>query len=174
MTTFIRRFASPLGDLIAAVNDADELLCLAFVNEDGDLPGRERDRLAAPFVWCGRRAQPVVDQVREYFFEGRQIFEVALASQGTDFQRRVWLELQRVPYGSTTTYSELASRIAPGAARAVGRANATNPVAIIVPCHRVIGVSGALTGYAGGMDRKARLLQLEGALPGSLEFPPLL
>jgi methylated-DNA-[protein]-cysteine S-methyltransferase len=81
---------------------------------------------------------------------------------GSTFQRQVWAQLQQVPFGSTVTYGQLAAALGrPGAARAVGRANATNPIAIIVPCHRVIGSSGQLTGYGGGLDAKRRLLDLE-------------
>ena len=86
---------------------------------------------------------------------------------GTPFQRRVWVELRRIPRGQTVTYAELAARIgAPGAARAVGAAVARNPVSIVVPCHRVVGADGSLTGYAGGTERKRALLELEGARAG--------
>jgi len=99
----------------------------------------------------------------EDFFAGRRLdFDVPLAPEGTDFQKRVWAELRRIPFGETISYAELARRIGrPGAARAVGRANATNPIAVIVPCHRVIGADGSLTGYAGGLDLKQKLLAWE-------------
>ena len=85
-----------------------------------------------------------------------------MAPRGTEFQKRVWSELVRVPYGETVSYAELAKRAgSPGAARAVGRANATNPIAIVVPCHRVIGADGSLTGYAYGVELKRGLLDLE-------------
>jgi methylated-DNA-[protein]-cysteine S-methyltransferase len=87
-----------------------------------------------------------------------------LAPRGTAFQRRVWDELVRIPYGETLSYHQLATRVGnPAATRAVARANATNPIAIVVPCHRVIGADGSLTGYGGGLDRKRLLLELEGA-----------
>lgn len=101
-------------------------------------------------------------QLNEYLDGRRQTFDLPLAPDGTDFQKQVWAELVRIPYGETISYAELARRIGkPGAARAVGRANATNPIAIVVPCHRVIGASGTLTGYAYGMEMKSRLLDLE-------------
>jgi methylated-DNA-[protein]-cysteine S-methyltransferase len=99
----------------------------------------------------------------EAYFDGRLTrFELPLRLEGTEFQRRVWDALLQIPYGETASYGEIAGRIgAPGAARAVGLANGRNPVGIIVPCHRVIGSDGSLTGYGGGLDRKLTLLQLE-------------
>ena len=104
----------------------------------------------------------VVDQLEAYFAGSRETFDVPLDLQGTDFQRRVWAGLLEIPYGETMSYGELARRVArPGASRAVGLANGRNPVAIIVPCHRVIGADGTLTGYGGGLDRKVWLLDHE-------------
>lgn len=101
-------------------------------------------------------------QLAEYFQGARQDFEVALDAGGTPWQRRVWEALRGIPYGETTSYGALARQLdSAGAARAVGAANGSNPIWIIVPCHRVIGASGALTGYAGGLTRKHRLLELE-------------
>lgn len=106
----------------------------------------------------------------EYFAGRRRDFDVPLALAGTDFQHRVWRQLQRVPFGETLTYDELAHRAgSPGASRAAGQANGSNPVAIVVPCHRVIRASGETGGYAGGPDRKRRLLELEaGSAQGTL------
>jgi methylated-DNA-[protein]-cysteine S-methyltransferase len=88
-----------------------------------------------------------------------------MAPGGTPFQRRVWDEIRRIPYGETLSYAELARRAgAPGSARAAGAATGRNPLSIVVPCHRVIAIGGSLTGYAGGLERKARLLEIEGAL----------
>jgi methylated-DNA-[protein]-cysteine S-methyltransferase len=103
--------------------------------------------------------------LKEYFAGERTKFDVPLALSGTPFQRRVWTALQDIPYGETTTYGELAASLGlvPGASRAVGLANGKNPVSIIVPCHRVIGSTGSLTGYGGGLDRKQRLLDHERA-----------
>lgn len=104
----------------------------------------------------------VARQLQEYQDGSRREFTLPLAPDGSAFQHRVWAELCRIPYGSTISYGELARRVGDvGAARAVGRANATNPIALIVPCHRVIGSDGKLTGYAGGLPLKAALLQFE-------------
>jgi methylated-DNA-[protein]-cysteine S-methyltransferase len=101
-------------------------------------------------------------QLSEYFDGERDEFDVPLGMTGTPFQRRVWQALQRIPYGETTTYGELARRLGrPSASRAVGLANGRNPIAVIVPCHRVIGSDGSLTGYGGGVERKRLLLELE-------------
>jgi methylated-DNA-[protein]-cysteine S-methyltransferase len=103
-----------------------------------------------------------VDQLNAYFAGGLVDFDVDLDLRGTEFQQRVWKALLTIPYGETRSYGEIAEHVgAPGAARAVGLANGHNPVAIIVPCHRVIGASGHLTGYGGGLDRKQALLELE-------------
>jgi methylated-DNA-[protein]-cysteine S-methyltransferase len=103
-------------------------------------------------------------QLGAYFAGGLRRFELPLAPRGTDFQLSVWDALLEVPYGATTTYSELAAAIGrPSACRAVGAANGRNPLAVIVPCHRVIGAAGALTGYGGGLERKRVLLALEAA-----------
>jgi methylated-DNA-[protein]-cysteine S-methyltransferase len=104
----------------------------------------------------------VVRQLDEYFAGARTAFDLPLAPRGTPFQRRVWEELARIPFGATVTYGELAARVGhPGAARAVGAAVARNPISIVVPCHRVVGADGTLTGYAGGVARKAYLLAHE-------------
>jgi methylated-DNA-[protein]-cysteine S-methyltransferase len=103
-------------------------------------------------------------QLDQYFAAKRKAFDVPLAPKGTPFQQRVWLALQRIPYGVTCSYGALAAAIGqPNASRAVGLANGKNPIAIIVPCHRVIGADGSLTGYGGGMERKRFLLGLETA-----------
>jgi methylated-DNA-[protein]-cysteine S-methyltransferase len=110
------------------------------------------------------------DQLTEYFAGRRTEFDLPLHFAGTEFQRRVWAELRAVPYGETVTYGELAERLGrPTAARAVGLANGKNPISIIVPCHRVLGASGQLTGYAGGLPRKRYLLDFEQGLvnPGT-------
>jgi methylated-DNA-[protein]-cysteine S-methyltransferase len=102
------------------------------------------------------------EQLAEYFAGERTVFELPLAPAGTPFQQRVWAALREIPYGETCSYGELADHIGrPGAARAVGLANGKNPLGIIVPCHRVIGANGDLTGYGGGLDRKRNLLAME-------------
>jgi methylated-DNA-[protein]-cysteine S-methyltransferase len=114
-----------------------------------------------------RVADPVLDaaehQLAEYFAGTRTEFDLPLASEGTEFQKKVWAELRRIPYGETATYGDIAKRLGyePVISRAVGVANASNPLPIVVPCHRVIGSDGKLTGYAGGIERKQALLELE-------------
>jgi methylated-DNA-[protein]-cysteine S-methyltransferase len=104
----------------------------------------------------------VVEQLEEYFAGDRTEFDVELDLVGTAFQRRVWAALLTIPYAETRSYGEIAEQIgSPGAFRAVGLANGHNPIGIIVPCHRVIGANGSLTGYGGGLDRKRALLDLE-------------
>ena len=116
---------------------------------------------------CSSSAPPFAEaeaQLQAYFAGELERFELPLAARGTEFQRSVWDALAEIPYGGTTSYSELAARIGrPGACRAVGAANGRNPLPVIVPCHRVIGAAGALTGYGGGLERKRHLLALEGA-----------
>lgn len=103
-----------------------------------------------------------VSQLARYFAGELTDFDLPVALEGTEFQRQVWAALQTIPYGETRSYGEIAAAIGrPGASRAVGLANGHNPISIIVPCHRVIGASGDLTGYGGGIDRKRALLQLE-------------
>lgn len=104
------------------------------------------------------------EELRAYFAGGLRAFSVPLDMQGTEFQRSVWNQLTKIPYGETRSYAQVAEAVRrPKAVRAVGAANGSNPVAIIVPCHRVIGSSGKLTGYGGGLPMKKRLLELEGA-----------
>jgi methylated-DNA-[protein]-cysteine S-methyltransferase len=105
------------------------------------------------------------EQLGEYFAGTRRTFEIPLEASGTEFEHRVWDLLRAIPYGSTTSYGALARRLGdPSQARAVGAANGKNPIPIIVPCHRVIGANGDLTGFGGGLERKRWLLQHEGAL----------
>jgi methylated-DNA-[protein]-cysteine S-methyltransferase len=128
------------------------------------------DDTAAPFP-------ATRDQLTAYFAGDRTTFDLPLALHGTDFQRRVWAALLTIPYGTTTSYGELARRLGnPNGSRAVGLANGQNPVAIIVPCHRVIGADGKLTGYGGGLPRKAALLDFEFGvrLQGGGAFPALM
>jgi methylated-DNA-[protein]-cysteine S-methyltransferase len=111
-----------------------------------------------------------VRQLTEYFAGHRREFDLPLRLQGTVFQQRVWRQLTEIPYGETWSYGELAKRInKPGASRAVGLANGRNPISILVPCHRVIGADGSLTGYGGGLERKRWLLAHEGG-PGELDL----
>jgi methylated-DNA-[protein]-cysteine S-methyltransferase len=148
---------SPIGPLTIAVDDAGRLTELSF-GLDG-----ERHRNEPPAGADRRAALAAAAQLREYFAGTRRTFDVPLALRGTEFQRAVWSALVAIPYGETITYAELARRIGrPSAIRAVGAANGANPVPVIVPCHRVIGANGTLTGYGGGIERKQWLLALEG------------
>jgi methylated-DNA-[protein]-cysteine S-methyltransferase len=118
--------------------------------------GWTEDAAAAPLA-------AAIRQLSEYFAGSRRVFDLPLRMQGTLFQQRVWRQLAEIPYGTTWSYGELAKRIDnPSASRAVGLANGRNPISILVPCHRVIGADGSLTGYGGGLDRKRWLLAHEG------------
>lgn len=155
MDTIFTTFASPIGELLAVARGG-ALVRLSMQAAPHPIaldPGWRRDD--------GAFAE-LRTQFDQYFAGQRRAFELDLAPAGTPFQRRVWDALLEIPYGETESYGELARRVgAPGAARAVGAANGENPIAIIVPCHRVIGASGRLTGYGGGLERKRLLLELE-------------
>ena len=154
MPQFAATLETPIGPLSATVDEEGRLVRLAFPGE-GAVPAGAVDDAG--------RCAAVFAQLREYLAGARRDFTVALAPRGTEWQRRVWEELARIPYGTTISYRELATRVGnPSACRAVARANATNPIPIIVPCHRVIGADGSLTGYGGGIERKRFLLELEG------------
>ena len=143
-------FETPIGPLRATADD-DALYELHFTAER--LPGQAR----SPVL------HRTIAQLNEYFAGTRRDFDVPLKPRGTSFQLAVWNELCRIPYGHTVTYSEIAQRIGrPAAIRAVGAANGANPIPVIVPCHRVIGSNGTLTGYGGGIEKKQWLLALEG------------
>jgi methylated-DNA-[protein]-cysteine S-methyltransferase len=144
---------SPVG-VLRVVSDGQALTSLMF--DPPAEPVGERDD-AHPVLAEART------QLEAYFAGDRKDFDLPLAASGTPFQQRVWAALRDVGYGETATYGEIARRLGlpPGASRAVGAANGRNPIAIVVPCHRVIGSNGTLTGYAGGLARKERLLSLE-------------
>jgi methylated-DNA-[protein]-cysteine S-methyltransferase len=145
--------SSPIGGLVL-VGDGESLTRLDF-DPAHVQPGWRLE----PGVFAEAR-----DQLDAYFAGELRTFDLPLAPVGTPFQRQVWDALADIPYGETTSYGELAESIGrPGSARAVGAANGRNPIAIVVPCHRVIGADRTLTGYAGGLDAKRTLLALEGA-----------
>lgn len=149
-----RTMDSPVG-LLTLAGRAGRLQHLRMVDQtyEPDRVGWEEDDSAF--------ADAVI-QLREYFGGERREFELDLDMAGTPFQRRVWEALLTIPYGETRSYGQIAEQIdAPGAFRAVGLANGHNPIGIIVPCHRVIGANGSLTGYGGGLDRKRMLLGME-------------
>ena len=141
---------------------------LTLVATDGALSGlyMDRQRYRPPPQTVGERNgapfREVIDQLTEYVAGRRREFTVPVRLTGTPFQRTVWAALREIPYGGTMSYSELALSIGrPAAARAVGLANGKNPISIIVPCHRVVGATGSLTGYGGGLPRKQYLLDFE-------------
>ncbi len=159
MTHYSHRMSSPIGDLGLVVNDAGRLVRIAFLSNGETLERRAGEEL----IDEPARTAHIERQLAEYFAGERASFDLELAPEGTDFQKQVWNDLLDIPAGQTRTYSEIARRLGkPGAARAVGRANATNPIPIVVPCHRVIGADGTLTGYAGGLPIKRSLLAIEG------------
>jgi methylated-DNA-[protein]-cysteine S-methyltransferase len=146
---------SPIGTLLLAA-DANGLQQILFSTDGRPArpnPAWEEDATALA---------EVVRQLKAYFAGELETFELSLAPQGTPFQQKVWGELCKIPYGETISYGELARRIGnPNASRAVGLANGSNPISIVIPCHRVIGANGKLTGYGGGLPIKEKLLALE-------------
>jgi O-6-methylguanine DNA methyltransferase len=157
-TIYYSRVSSPVGLLLLAVSERG-LVALEF----------GCGRIAAGGVESDEKTAPCVRQLNEYFAGRRRRFDLPLDLRGTDFQKRCWRELLKIPYGETRSYADIARAIGnPAAVRAVGLANGQNPVAIVVPCHRVIGSDGSLTGYGGGLEIKRKLLELEGARSGVL------
>jgi len=143
------RFNTPFGPAWASVDDNGAVTEFYFGKGDGE----------------GGHNTVVAKQIEDFFAGKRQSFDFPLAPKGTGFQKRVWEELCRIPFGETISYGELARRIGnPAASRAVGHANGQNPISLIVPCHRVIGSNGKLTGYGGGLDLKEKLLAWERAV----------
>jgi methylated-DNA-[protein]-cysteine S-methyltransferase len=161
-------YDSPLGQILLVASD-EALTGLHFVGEKY-YPAIAADWQRQPKAKHIVRARK---QLAEYFAGKRKAFDLMVDPAGTTFQRGVWRALQRIPYGVTTNYGALARRIGkPTASRAVGAANGRNPISIVIPCHRVIGVNGDLTGYAGGVDRKAALLRLEAESAGEFQLTP--
>ncbi|MFE0098807.1 methylated-DNA--[protein]-cysteine S-methyltransferase [Streptomyces sp. NPDC059009] len=147
---------SPYGPLTLVATDGT--LSGLYMTDQRHRPPEETfgDRDPAPFG-------EAIRQLEAYFAGELTDFDLELRLDGTPFQRSVWRRLQQIPYGETRTYGELAEALGkPGASRAVGLANGKNPIGVIVPCHRVVGANGSLTGYGGGLDRKQRLLEFEG------------
>lgn len=159
-TVFHTRIDSPIGALL--LTSDGEALTGVFMEEHrhGPRPDDGWRRDGAPFAAAR-------EQLAAYFAGERTGFELPLAPSGTAFQRRVWEELRRIPFGETISYAELARRVGdPRAVRAVGGANGRNPLSVVVPCHRVIGADGSLTGYGGGIERKRWLLGHEARFRG--------
>jgi len=160
-----RAFDTPLDRMVTAVDGDGAVLLLEFLN------GRSPQALVAPLgpnlEWTTAGCAEVVEAVTAWFQGRREALEgLRIRPAGSLFQLLVWSEVRKVPYGATSSYGEIAARIGrPGAARAVGRANASNPVCLAVPCHRIVGADGSLTGYGGGLATKAALLDLEAGRP---------
>ncbi|MEZ5773911.1 MAG: methylated-DNA--[protein]-cysteine S-methyltransferase [Hyphomicrobiaceae bacterium] len=152
------RVASPIGEMVAVVDEAGGLVYLDFVEKTGPTPAPEADLWnGRPVRWDDAAIGAVEGEIGAYFAGRLRVFSVPVHPFGNEFERTVWDALVRIPYGETISYGELARRVGrPGAARAVGRANGRNPVAVVVPCHRVIGADGRLTGYSGGTERRRR------------------
>jgi methylated-DNA-[protein]-cysteine S-methyltransferase len=166
MPTTFARIASPIGELVLTASDTGLIGVYFPTSRHGPPPLENADwveddgrRPASPILARARR------QLEEYFAGTRTTFDVPLAPTGTPFEQRVWEALRAIPYGTTTSYGVLARQLGdPRATRAVGAANGRNPIPIIVPCHRVVGARGELTGFGGGIDRKRWLLEHEGVL----------
>lgn len=160
MTILHTRVDSPVGPLLLAASDAG-LHAIEFPESRHPLKrGPDWREGRHPLLRQAHR------QLDAYFAGERRGFDLPLAPAGTAFQRHVWRTLATIPYGTTISYATLAARIGrPGASRAVGAANGRNPLPIVLPCHRVVGADGALTGFGGGLPTKRFLLELEGALP---------
>ncbi len=151
------RIATPLGGILAAAEQG-AIIGLWFEGQKyfPDI-SRWRENAASPLIVRCRK------QLDEYFAGKRNRFDLPLAPHGTTYQQRIWREIAAIPFGKTLTYAELAKRAGNGeAARAAGAATGRNPLSIVIPCHRVVGAKGALIGYAGGLDRKTKLLGFEG------------
>jgi methylated-DNA-[protein]-cysteine S-methyltransferase len=150
---------SPLGNMLLVADASGEALGGIYLEQQKYFPDDTSG-------WNESNGLPVfrkaIAQLQEYFAGARTVFDLPLAAEGTPFQRDVWTAIGAVPFGATITYGELARRIGrPSAVRAAGAATGRNPLTIVIPCHRIVGSSGALTGYAGGLDRKRALLTLE-------------
>ena len=154
----IAYYNSPVGDILIESKD-EKIACVSFVDT------RKHEQYLTPAI------EQCLTELDEYFFHGRKFFSVEILLTGTTFQNRVWTELLNIPYGRTISYMELAVQIGDiNSIRAVGVANNQNPIAIIVPCHRVIGKNGELVGYEGGLKRKEWLLMHEGAFSEQLKL----
>jgi methylated-DNA-[protein]-cysteine S-methyltransferase len=145
-------YSSPVGELEIR-SEGDAITLVGFLRED-----KHPENLTPVIEQC-------IQELDEYFFKGRKFFDVKLKFIGTTFQQKVWNQLLEIPYGKTTYYADIATKLGDiNSVRAVGLANGQNPIAIIVPCHRVIGKDGSMIGYGGGLERKEWLLRHEGAL----------
>ena len=153
---------TPIGVLIVIVNDQGAVMRLDFESDNRTHSANTRIAITHH---DDAAVHHVTEQIHEYFARERRHFDLTLAPLGTPFLLAAWQELAKVPYGTVVTYGELAERAGHrGSARAFGRVNAINPISIIVPCHRVIGANGKLTGFSGGLDKKEALSRFEGCI----------
>ena len=161
----VAEVGSPIGDVLVACHQR-AVVALRFSDQDGDIAPLLQRRFPGYGIAVG--AGDAAARLRDYFTGDLNALDgLAVDTGGTPFQQSVWEQLRRVPVGRTASYREIAMAIgAPTATRAVGAANGANPIGIIIPCHRIIGADGTLTGYGGGLDRKRWLLQHEGAVFG--------
>jgi len=160
---YVDEIGSPAGPLAFAVDEEGALIRLHFMESDGGSVMEEELEDEGYVVRAEEtRTAPVREELSEYASGRRKIFDTPLAFVGSEWQRAVWLELTRIPFGETRSYGEIADALGcPGAARAVGRANASNIIPLVVPCHRVIAADGTLGGFNGGLHLKTRLLEHE-------------
>jgi O-6-methylguanine DNA methyltransferase len=161
-TFYYSRISSPVGPLVISVSERG-MVALEF--DWGQFPPKKSPALGACWIESAEKTEPYARELKEYFAGRRREFTMPLDLRGTEFQQRCWRELLKIPYGQTRSYSQIARAVgSPRAFRAVGMANHQNPVAIVVPCHRVIASDGSLGGYGGGLNVKQKLLQMEGAM----------
>ncbi len=163
MNYYYDTFSTPTGDFTLAVTENDAVAATVF----GDARGLRKRLTSGSFTRDPIRTREGRNQVLAYFSGQRRSFDLPLEAHGTPFQEQVWTALRRIPFGETRSYGQLAAEIGNAqASRAVGRANGANPICLLVPCHRVIGADGSLTGFAFGEEIKRQLLELE-KIPGS-------
>ncbi len=170
---YYRHLDSPIGGLGLLVDEQQKVVRVAFLKKGQVARSYLQDcHPAAELIESKESTAELAKQLTEYLEGKRQTFELELEPEGSELQKEVWRQLLAIPRGETRSYGQIAEAIgSPGAARAVGRANATNPIPVIVPCHRVIGSNGKLTGFGGGLPMKKQLLRLEGVeVQESFEF----
>lgn len=155
MQVFYTEIESPIGPLLMTL-ESDHLTNICMFNQKRTVP------IQPDWIASDRHFRDTAKQLKEYFKGKRREFEIPIRPRGTEFQQAVWNQLLKIPYGTTVSYGEIARRIQnPKAVRAVGLANGQNPIPLIIPCHRVIGANGKLTGFGGGLENKAMLLRIE-------------
>jgi methylated-DNA-[protein]-cysteine S-methyltransferase len=166
-TFHVERFNTPTGRMLIVTDDQHRLRAAEWLDDEDRVQRLLRRQFAETAIESGdARGASAAKRALDAYFEGdlKAIDDVPTATSGTEFQRQVWAALRLIPVGCTTSYGALAAKLGrPAAVRAVGLANGANPIAVVVPCHRVIGANGSLTGYGGGLDRKRWLLAHESA-----------